>query len=111
MTLSILVHLHLLSSFVSFSQGEYIAPEKVENIYARSTLVAQVYHYGDSLKSACVAIIVPDEEVLTKWASDNGVSGSFEDLCKNEVSLKRLVQYKRIAQPWGRAKRVQSAVM
>ncbi len=62
-----------------------MAPEKVEIIYSRSTLVAQAYHYGDSLKSACVAIIVPDEVVLMKWASDKSIEGSFEELCKKEV--------------------------
>lgn len=32
------------------SQGEYIAPEKVENIYVRSQYVAQVFVHGESLK-------------------------------------------------------------
>jgi len=66
------------------AQGEYIAPEKVENIYTRSVYVAQAYLYGDSLKSACVAIIVPDEDMLMKWAKENGVSGTFAELCKNK---------------------------
>jgi len=32
------------------SQGEYIAPEKVENIYQSSSYVAQVFVHGESLK-------------------------------------------------------------
>lgn len=32
------------------AQGEYIAPEKIENIYVRSNAVAQVYVHGDSLQ-------------------------------------------------------------
>lgn len=32
------------------AQGEYIAPEKIENIYVRSSAVAQVYVHGDSLQ-------------------------------------------------------------
>lgn len=62
-----------------------MAPEKVEIVYSGSPFVAQVYQYGDSLKNACVAIVVPDEEVLTKWATDNNVPGSFQELCNNQV--------------------------
>ena len=68
-------------------QGEYVAPEKVENIYTRSMYVAQAYLHGDSLKAACVAIIVPDEELLMPWAKENGRSGTFEELCKDEVCV------------------------
>lgn len=32
------------------AQGEYIAPEKIENIYLRSAPVAQVFVHGDSLQ-------------------------------------------------------------
>ena len=31
------------------SQGEYIAPEKLENIYVLSKYIAQSFVYGDSL--------------------------------------------------------------
>lgn len=32
------------------AQGEYIAPEKIENIYTRCDAVAQVFVHGDSLQ-------------------------------------------------------------
>ncbi|TMW67719.1 hypothetical protein Poli38472_011339 [Pythium oligandrum] len=34
------------------SQGEYIAAEKIENIYAKSKYVAQIFVYGDSYQNA-----------------------------------------------------------
>ncbi|XP_039208580.1 long-chain-fatty-acid--CoA ligase 5 [Crotalus tigris] len=67
------------------SQGEYIAPEKIENIYIRSPFVAQVFVHGDSLQSFLVGIVVPDEETLPAFAENLGVKGSFEELCKNSV--------------------------
>lgn len=63
------------------SQGEYIAPEKIEVLYDRSPLVGQVLIYGDSLKSNLVAIIVPDELAVQAWADNKGISASFEDIC------------------------------
>ncbi|KAM9425795.1 long-chain-fatty-acid--CoA ligase 5 [Pholidichthys leucotaenia] len=64
------------------AQGEYIAPEKIENVYVRSGPVAQVFVHGDSLQSCLVAIIVPDPDVLPGFAKNLGFQGSFEELCK-----------------------------
>ena len=46
------------------SQGEYVAAEKIENVIARSPLIAMSFIYGDSLQSQLVAVVVPDMEVL-----------------------------------------------
>uniref|UniRef100_A0AAQ4PAJ5 Arachidonate--CoA ligase n=1 Tax=Gasterosteus aculeatus aculeatus TaxID=481459 RepID=A0AAQ4PAJ5_GASAC len=65
------------------AQGEYIAPEKIENVYVRSGPVAQVFVHGDSLQSCLIAIVVPDPEVLPGLAKNIGCQGSIEELCKN----------------------------
>ncbi len=49
------------------SQGEYIAPERIERLLETCSLVAQAYVHGDSIQDHIVAIIVPDHEVLEKW--------------------------------------------
>ena len=54
------------------SQGEYLAPEKLENAYIQSPLVTQIMIYGDSFKNCAVAIVVPDEASLATWAKANG---------------------------------------
>jgi long-chain acyl-CoA synthetase len=46
------------------SQGEYIAPEKLENIYSQVTKIAQIFIYGDSMKNNIIAIIVPEPIAL-----------------------------------------------
>uniref|UniRef100_UPI00398F4131 long-chain-fatty-acid--CoA ligase 1-like isoform X2 n=1 Tax=Pristiophorus japonicus TaxID=55135 RepID=UPI00398F4131 len=74
------------------AQGEYIAPEKIENIYVRSEPVAQVFVHGDSLQAALVGIVIPDPEVLTAWAQKRHIKGSFEELCKNKVLKDRILE-------------------
>lgn len=71
------------------SQGEYIAPEKIENILIRSPLIGQCFVYGDSLQSALVAIVVPDEESVRAWAKSQGddqlSQATFAEICKSAV--------------------------
>uniref|UniRef100_A0A8C2ZZK7 Long-chain-fatty-acid--CoA ligase n=1 Tax=Cyclopterus lumpus TaxID=8103 RepID=A0A8C2ZZK7_CYCLU len=72
------------------AQGEYISPEKIENIYIRSEPVTQLYVHGDSLQSCLVGIVVPDPEVMPEWAKKKGIFGTYKDLCKN-TELKKAV--------------------
>ncbi|CAB4003357.1 long-chain-fatty-acid-- ligase 1 isoform X1 [Paramuricea clavata] len=71
-------------SIFKLSQGEYVAPDKIENIYIKSPYVAQAFVHGDGLKSCIVGIIVPDEEILMGWATENSLSKTFNELCHNE---------------------------
>lgn len=62
------------------AQGEYVAPEKLENIYHRNPFVAQIFIHGDSLESHVVAVIVPDEEAVKAWAAKENIK--WEGLAK-----------------------------
>ncbi|XP_052402441.1 long-chain-fatty-acid--CoA ligase 1 isoform X2 [Carassius gibelio] len=66
------------------AQGEYIAPEKIENIYIRSDPVAQVFVHGDSLQACLVGIVVPDPDSLPGWAKKRGIEGSYIEMCKSK---------------------------
>ncbi|KAJ7980067.1 Long-Chain Acyl-CoA Synthetase [Quillaja saponaria] len=55
------------------AQGEYIAPEKIENVYAKCKFVAQCFVYGDSLNSSLVAVISVDQDLLKAWAASDGI--------------------------------------
>uniref|UniRef100_A0A3B5K7M3 Long-chain-fatty-acid--CoA ligase n=1 Tax=Takifugu rubripes TaxID=31033 RepID=A0A3B5K7M3_TAKRU len=73
------------------AQGEYIAPEKIENVYVRSGLVAQVFVHGDSLQSCLVGVVIPDPEDLPSFAKKLGVQGSLKELCKNTEIKKAIL--------------------
>ncbi|ETV94995.1 protein disulfide-isomerase domain [Aphanomyces invadans] len=65
------------------SQGEYVAPEKIENILVTSPYVAQPFVYGDSLHAVLVAIIVPEAQQLKQLAESLHVTGTLAELCSN----------------------------
>jgi len=46
------------------SQGEYVAPEKVENILIQSNYIAQCLVHGDSFRDCTVGIVVPEMSML-----------------------------------------------
>jgi len=64
------------------AQGEYVAPEKIENVYTRSPFIAQIFVYGDSLQAELIAIVVLDPDHVLPWAEAHGLAGhSLEELC------------------------------
>ncbi|KAI8874904.1 acetyl-CoA synthetase-like protein [Backusella circina FSU 941] len=67
------------------AQGEYIAPEKIENIYMKYSAIGQIYVHGDSIQSSLVAIIVPDPEALPAVVAERYPElkeKSYAELCK-----------------------------
>lgn len=85
------------------AQGEYIAPEKIENVYMRSDAVAQVFVHGDSLQACLVAVVVPDPDFLSGWTKRKlGLQGSYEELCgKAEVKAAILEDILRLGKEGG----------
>ncbi|NXY45814.1 ACSL1 ligase, partial [Ceuthmochares aereus] len=74
------------------AQGEYIAPEKIENVYLRCEALAQVFVHGESLQAFLIAVVVPDPETLRGWAKKKGFEGSYEELCKNKDLKKHILE-------------------
>jgi long-chain acyl-CoA synthetase len=73
------------------SQGEYVAPDSVEETVRQSDYIAQVFVHGDSLKSCVIAVVVPDQAAIQAWAKRHHIpSESFTALC-NAREVKRFI--------------------
>jgi len=89
------------------STGEYIASEKVEGVYGRAPLVGQCWIYGNSFKSFCVGVVVPDAQALVvsleaagKWSEDDAkitvasaeYATRFKEVCdENAAEIKQWI--------------------
>ncbi|GAB2234535.1 hypothetical protein Drorol1_Dr00003790 [Drosera rotundifolia] len=76
-------------NLIKLSQGEYVALEYLEKVYAVSPIAEDIWVYGNSFKSMLVAVVVLNEEKTMKWAEQNAHKGSLSEL----AVLDELKQY------------------
>ncbi|OMJ16830.1 Long chain acyl-CoA synthetase 7, peroxisomal [Smittium culicis] len=81
------------------SQGEYVAPEKVENTITKNPLVMQAFVYGISTKDHVVSVVVPDELTFIPWATSLLLASNQKDPSNSlspsqirNLSLKQLTE-------------------
>ncbi|GFS87852.1 long-chain-fatty-acid--CoA ligase 1 [Nephila pilipes] len=75
------------------SQGEYIAPEKVEAIYSESELVLQILVDGQSDQDYVVALVLPEPTTLKSWLKAKGhkLSEDISELLANKELRKNFL--------------------
>jgi len=65
-------HLRILDrkkNIFKLSNGEYVQPEKLEQLYVQSKYVAQIFVDGSPLEAQLVAVIVPDPTYVPELAA------------------------------------------
>lgn len=105
-------------NFFKLSQGEYITPERIENIYSSCCpMLTQIFVHGDSFKTFLVAIVgiepnsvktyfkrhgkhfkkgISDEELLAEINSDTGLKKKFLDKVNSTVKDEGLQGFEKI---------------
>lgn len=70
--------------------GKYVVPAPLEEGYKLSPFIGQVMVYGDN-KLYNVALVVPDQVNLEKWAKENGLGGKgYADLLKESKVVEHI---------------------
>lgn len=74
------------------AQGEYIAPEKLENAYKHAhPSVSAVYVHGDPLQSYLVGVVNIEGKQLVGMAREFGIEGEDPDKLANDPAMKKKV--------------------
>ena len=82
-----------VKSLFKLSQGEYVAPDKVQTILVNSKYINQIFLYGDSHFSYAIALIYPELNECVKFLknkNNNEISNKnsdeikIEDICDNK---------------------------
>jgi long-chain acyl-CoA synthetase len=75
---------------MKLAQGEYVALEKIEEVYARIPIALQVFVHGKGLKSYLIGVIIPDPVQFAAFASrilerrvDPTDSQALKELCRD----------------------------
>lgn len=78
-----------VKNIFKLSQGEYVAPEKLENVLIDSQYVEQIFVYGDSYKNYLVSIIVPNKVKVVEFLKNKGVECT-KDNCQEHFENEEL---------------------
>ena len=82
-----------VKNIFKLQQGEYISPEKIENILMGSKYIDQIFIYGDSLQNYLIAFIYPTKDTIFKLIQskfhnineENYINYLDNDEIKNEI--------------------------
>ena len=72
-----------VKNMFKLQQGEYIAPEKIENKLAKCKYIEQIFIYGDSLQSYLVGILVPKYKDVIDFLKNKGINDVTKENYKN----------------------------
>ena len=68
-----------VKNIFKLQQGEYISPEKIENIFNGCKYIEQIFIYGESLQSYLVAIIYPKSHDVIEFLKNKNQNVSKEN--------------------------------
>ena len=68
-----------VKNMFKLQQGEYIAPEKIENKLSDCKYIEQLFIYGDSLQSYLVGVLYPKQKDVIDFLQKKGINATKEN--------------------------------
>ncbi|MDT5303867.1 MAG: fatty acid CoA ligase FadD9, partial [Mycobacterium sp.] len=65
-----LVYIDRRNNVLKLSQGEFVTVSKLEAVFGNAPLVRQIYIYGNSARAYLLAVVVPNEDALSRTGVD-----------------------------------------
>ena len=84
-----------VKSIFKLSQGEYIAPEKIENELIHSKYVKQIWVTGISTENYIVGVVVPEEEECIEFLNQKNMQvtkDNFQEYIDNKDLIKEIIK-------------------
>ncbi|KAG8863713.1 hypothetical protein FRB96_007550 [Tulasnella sp. 330] len=81
-----------LKNIMKLAQGEYVALEKIENIYSACSIVGQLYVHGDSLKDHLIAVVVPDPVALSELVGHDVMGSKLKPACEDPQTVAKVMK-------------------
>ncbi|KAF9777881.1 hypothetical protein BJ322DRAFT_1094908 [Thelephora terrestris] len=84
-----------IKNIMKLANGEYVAPERIENVLSAAPIVAQIFVHGHSLESYLLAVVIPDPVNLARFASSilgKEISGTDIPVLDEAVKDERVVK-------------------
>lgn len=88
------VYVDRRSNVLKLSQGEFVAVSRLEAVFGSAALVRQIFVYGNSERPALLAVIVPTQDALKRFADHVGaLSTALSESLQQTAKLAQLQSY------------------
>ena len=82
-----------MKDLVKLQHGEFVSLSKVETALKMSPLVDQICIHAHGSQSWCIALVVPNQKMLTEVAAKMGIKDkSYEELCAMDKMSKEVLK-------------------
>ena len=82
------------NNVLKLAQGEFVAVARLEAVFATAALVRQIFIYGNSERPYLLAVVVPTDDALDKFAQDaEGLKAALSESLRQTAKLAELQSY------------------